>query len=78
MGGDHSQLQMGKCGEGWQQSSHNAEGWFHVSEPGFLLGFGPFPCKLNLFTRNEAQEQHSLLDTIVDYIFYVGPPGKYL
>ena len=30
------------------------------------------------FTRNEAQEQHSLLDTIFDYIFYFGAPGKYL
>ena len=52
--------------------------WVLVSEPGFLLGFGSFPWKLNSFTRNEAQEQHSLLDTIFDYIFYFGPPGKYL
>ena len=43
-----------------------------------FLGFGPFPWKYNSFTRNEAQEQHSLLDTIFDYIFYFGPPGKYL
>ena len=43
-----------------------------------LLGFGPFPWKSNSFTRNEAQEQHSLLDTIFDYIFDFGPPGKYL
>ena len=27
--------------------------------------------------RNEAQEQHSLLDTIFDYIFYFGSPGTY-
>ena len=52
--------------------------WVLVSEPGFFLGLGPFPWKSNLFTRNEAQEQHSLLDTIFDYIFDFGPPGKYL
>ena len=39
-----------------------------VSEPGFLLGFGSFPWKSNSFTRNEPQEQHSLLDTIFNYI----------
>ena len=27
---------------------------------------------------NEAHKQYSLLDTIFDYIFYFGPPGKYL
>ena len=52
--------------------------WVLVSEPGFFYGFGPFPWKLNSFTRNEAQEQDSLLDTIFDYIFYFGPPGKHL
>ena len=52
--------------------------WVLVSEPGLFLGFGTFPWKSNSFTRNEAQEQHSLLDTIFDYIFYFGPPGKYL
>ena len=50
----------------------------HQTEPGFLLGFGRFHWKLNYFTRNEAQEQHSLLDTIFDYIFYFGPPEKHL
>ena len=60
-------------------SQHLAkEYWVLVSEPGFCLGFGPFPWKSNSFTRNAAQEQHSLLDTIFDYIFYFGPPGKYL
>ena len=54
-----------------------AEGWVLVSEPGFL-GFGPFPRKSNSFTRNEGQEQHSLLDTIFNYILYFGPPGKHL
>ena len=43
-----------------------------------FFGLGPFPWKLNPFTRNQAQEQYSLLDTIFDYIFYLGPPGKYL
>ena len=33
---------------------------------------------IDFFPRNEAQEQHSLLNTIFDYIFYFGPPGKYL
>ena len=30
------------------------------------------------YTRNEAHKQYSLLDTIFNYIFYLGPPGKYL
>ena len=52
--------------------------WVLVSEPGFFVGFGSFPWKSNSFTRNEAQEQHSLLDTIFDFNFYFGPPVKYL
>ena len=43
--------------------------WVLVSEPGNFLGFDPFPWKVNSFTRNETQEQHSLLDTMFDYIF---------
>ena len=31
-----------------------------------------------IFTRNEAQEQHSQLDTIFDNIFICEPPGTYL
>ena len=64
----------------WSTSALHAAGaaWVLVSEPGFLLGFGSFSWKSNYFTRNEVQEQHSLLDTIFDYIFYFGPPGKYL
>ena len=42
-----------------------------------LFRFGPISLEVYLFTRNEAQEQHSLLDTIFDYIFDFGPPGKY-
>ena len=52
--------------------------WLLVSEPGFFYGFCQFSWKFISFTRNEAQEQPSLLDTIFDYIFYFGPPGKYL
>ena len=29
-------------------------------------------------TINEAHKQYSLLDTIFNYIFYLGPPGKHL
>ena len=51
---------------------------------GFLLVNLDFFRFLSIFldfffnTRNEAKEQHSLLHTIFDYIFYFGPPGKYL
>ena len=51
---------------------------------GYLLvnldfsGVGSFPWRSYFFARNETQEQHSLLDTIFDYIFSFGPPGKYL
>ena len=64
--------------QGCTECERQIETWVLVSEPGFLLGFGLLPWKSNSFTRNEAQEQHSLLDTIFDYIFYFGPPGKYL
>ena len=30
------------------------------------------------WTINEAHKQYSLLDTIFNYIFYLGPPGKHL
>ena len=43
-----------------------------------FLGFGSFPWKSDSFTRNEAQKQHSLLDTIFYYIFHFGPPEKSL
>ena len=55
--------------------------WFF---PGYLLanldflGFGKLSWKSNSFTRNEAQEQHSLLDTIFDHIFHCVPPGQHL
>ena len=50
--------------------------WVLVSEPVFFLGFGSFPWKCNYFTRNETQEQHSLSDTIFEYIFDF-PPVQY-
>ena len=31
-----------------------------------------------LYTTNEAHEQYSVLDTMFNYIFYLGPLGKYL
>ena len=40
--------------------------------------FGRFPSKFKLYTINEAHKQYSLLDTIFHYMFYLGPPGKYL
>ena len=55
----------------------NIASWVLVSEPGFFR-FWPISLEIYFFTRNETQEQHSLLDTIFDYIFYFGPPGKYL
>ena len=41
--------------------------WVLVSEPGFFR-LWPISLKSNSFTRNEAQEQHGLLNTIIDYI----------
>ena len=40
--------------------------------------FGRFPWIFIFYTRNEAHKQYSLLDTIFNYIFCLGPPGKYL
>ena len=40
--------------------------------------FGTFPWKCWFYIINEAHKQYSLLDTIFNYIFYVGPPGKHL
>ena len=42
--------------------------WVLASEPSLFQGFSVFPWKSNSFTRNEAQEQHSLLDTTFEYI----------
>ena len=52
--------------------------WVLVSKPRSNKKTSPFSWALNSFTRNEAQEQHSLLDTIFHYIFCFGPLGKYL
>ena len=43
-----------------------------------FLRFWLISWKSNLFTINEAHEQHSLLDTIFDHYFHFGPPGKYV
>ena len=32
----------------------------------------------NFHSINEAHKQYSLLDTICNYIVYLGPPGQYL
>ena len=56
--------------------SHNNTGYLLVNLE--FLGFWHISLEYDSFTRNEAQEQYSLLDTIFDYIFYFGPPGKYL
>ena len=42
------------------------------------FGFGAVSWKYNLLTRNEDPRKHSILDTLFDYIFYFGPPGKHL
>ena len=39
---------------------------------------GRFPSIFIFYTINEAHKQYSLLDKIFNYIFYLGPPGKYL
>ena len=36
-----------------------------------FLGLGKCPWKYNFVIRNEAQEQHGLLDTIFDYICFI-------
>ena len=38
--------------------------------------FGRFPKKCGFYTIHDAHKQNSLLDTIANYIFYVGPPRK--
>ena len=54
----------------------NCDGYLLVSLDFFR--FRPTAMEIWFFNRNEAQEQHSLLDTIFDNIFDFGPPGKYL
>ena len=52
--------------------------WFCVSEPGILKVLGDLGEKINIYMKIEAQEQYSLIDTIFNYIFDFGSPGKYL
>ena len=40
--------------------------------------FWRFGEKTNIYIRIEAQELSSIIDTICNYIFHFGPPGKYL
>ena len=44
----------------------------------FLIGVRSFSDKFEFYTRNHSHKQSSLLDTIFNYIFYFGAPGKYL
>ena len=39
---------------------------------------GQRPREFLFYIINEAHQQYSLLDTIFNYILYLGPPGKYL
>ena len=41
------------------------------------MGFS-YGIAFKFYTVNEAHKQYSLLDTIFNYIFYFGPPGKHL
>ena len=54
------------------------EYWLLVSEPGFFKVLGDFGEKIKIYMKIEAQEQYSLIDTIFNYIFDFGSPGKYL
>ena len=44
----------------------------------FLIGFRRCSDKFEFYTRNHSHKQSSILDTIFNYIFYFGAPGKYL
>ena len=55
----------------------DALGWVLVSEPGFFKVVAHFPGNLILVPEMKPRN-NSLLDTIFDYTFYFGPPGKYL
>ena len=48
-------------------------------EPGCSeIGFQHISLKTYSLFANEAHKQYSLLDTIFNYIFCLGPPGKHL
>ena len=50
-----------------------------VAKPGCNgIGFRQISLKMYIYIINEARKQYSLLDTIFNYIFYLGPPEKYL
>ena len=52
--------------------------WILVSEPGFVLCFYGFREDYHFYVGSSVHEQYSQLDTIFNYMFYFGPPGKYL
>ena len=54
--------------------------WFRLlPKPGCKeIGFRRFPWILKFYTITEAHKQYSLLDTIFNYIFDFGHPGKHL
>ena len=71
---------QGGCREAFAESSGR-----HLTTPRvvpkgrmFLIGFRSFSDKFEFYTRNHSHKQSSLLDTIFNYIFHFGAPGKYL
>ena len=44
----------------------------------FSIGFRTFSGNCLIHTRNRSHKQYSLSDTIFNYMFYFGPPGKHL
>ena len=62
----------------WKKNKKNTMPRLLISQDVGKMVFGRFPWIFIFDTRNEAHKQYSLLDTIFNYIFYLGPPGKYL
>ena len=50
----------------------------HQSENWRKSVFGRFPWTFWFYCINEAHKQYSLIDTILNYVFYFGPPGQHL
>ena len=44
----------------------------------FLIGVRSFSDKFQFYFRNHSHKQSSLLDTMFEYMFYFGAPGKSL
>jgi hypothetical protein len=48
-----------------------------VAKPGCgEIGFRHTSFNMYIYTINEARKHYILLDTILNYMFYFGPPGK--